>query len=72
MGEDHDELLIWWNFRRVEFQKAVASVRDVFDFEESLAQLDRARHHGAVDEKRHVSPSRAFKESANDGRVIKF
>jgi len=72
MGEDYDKLLIWRNFRRVEFQQAVAPVRDVFDFEESLAQLNRACHHGAIDEKRHVSPRRAFEESANDGGVIKF
>ena len=72
MGEDYDELLLWWNLRRVEFHQAVPPVRDVFDFEESLAQLDRARHHGAVDEKRYISPSRAFEESANDGGVIKF
>jgi hypothetical protein len=71
-GKNDDETLLRGNLRRIKFQKAVAAVRDMLYLEESPAELNRAYHHGAVDEQSHVTPSRAFEKSANHGGVIEF
>src|SRR5215831_2389066 len=56
----------------IKLQKAMAPIRDMLDFEEPFAELDRARHHGAVYEQSQLSAGRTFEQSANDGRVIEF
>ena len=65
-------LLLWWDFSGIEFQKTVASIRDMLDFEEPFADLKRACHYSTVDEKSHVSPGRAFEESADHSGIIEF
>ena len=60
-------LLVWREYCGIQFQQAVVAVGYMFDCEETIANVDSARHHASVYEKSKVPVRGVLEEPAYDG-----